>query len=256
MITIKSKKEIELMQEAGKLTALTYDYIEKIIKPGMSTYELDKLAENFIREHGGIPAEKGYPSGIRGVPNFSGSLCISINDVVIHGVPSKNIIIKDGDVVSIDTVVQKNGYMGDAARTYLVGNCSKEAQELVAVTEQAFYEGLKMAKPGNRIGDISHAIETYVKSFGFSLVREFQGHGIGKEMHEDPGVPNIGKPGKGPRLEPGMTICIEPMVMVGKPDIWELEDGWSIATQDGSLSAHYENTILITENEPKILTIA
>ena len=256
MITIKSKKEIELMQEAGKLTALTYDYIEKIIKPGMSTYELDKLAENFIREHGGIPAEKGYPSGIRGVPNFSGSLCISINDVVIHGVPSKNIIIKDGDVVSIDTVFQKNGYMGDAARTYLVGNCSKEAQELVAVTEQAFYEGLKMAKPGNRIGDISHAIETYVKSFGFSLVREFQGHGIGKEMHEDPGVPNIGKPGKGPRLEPGMTICIEPMVMVGKPDIWELEDGWSIATQDGSLSAHYENTILITENEPKILTIA
>lgn len=256
MITIKSKKEIELMKEAGKLTALTYDYIEKIIKPGMSTYELDKLAENFIREHGGIPAEKGYPSGIRGVPNFSGSLCISINDVVIHGVPSKNIIIKDGDVVSIDTVVQKNGYMGDAARTYLVGKCSKEAQELVAVTEQAFYEGLKMAKPGNRIGDISHAIETYVKSFGFSLVREFQGHGIGKEMHEDPGVPNIGKPGKGPRLEPGMTICIEPMVMVGKPDIWELEDGWSIATQDGSLSAHYENTILITENEPKILTIA
>ena len=256
MITIKSKKEIELMQEAGKLTALTYDYIEKIIKPGMSTYELDKLTENFIREHGGIPAEKGYPSGIRGVPNFSGSLCISINDVVIHGVPSKNIIIKDGDVVSIDTVVQKNGYMGDAARTYLVGKCSKEAQELVAVTEQAFYEGLKMAKPGNRIGDISHAIETYVKSFGFSLVREFQGHGIGKEMHEDPGVPNIGKPGKGPRLEPGMTICIEPMVMVGKPDIWELEDGWSIATQDGSLSAHYENTILITENEPKILTIA
>ena len=256
MITIKSKKEIELMQEAGKLTALTYDYIEKIIKPGMSTYELDKLTENFIREHGGIPAEKGYPSGIRGVPNFSGSLCISINDVVIHGAPSKNIIIKDGDVVSIDTVVQKNGYMGDAARTYLVGKCSKEAQELVAVTEQAFYEGLKMAKPGNRIGDISHAIETYVKSFGFSLVREFQGHGIGKEMHEDPGVPNIGKPGKGPRLEPGMTICIEPMVMVGKPDIWELEDGWSIATQDGSLSAHYENTILITENEPKILTIA
>ena len=138
MITIKSKKEIELMKEAGKLTALTYDYIEKTIKPGMSTYELDKLAENFIREHGGIPAEKGYPSGIRGVPNFPGSLCISINDVVIHGVPSKNIIIKDGDVVSIDTVVQKNGYMGDAARTYLVGKCSKEAQELVAVTEQAF----------------------------------------------------------------------------------------------------------------------
>ncbi|MCX4304021.1 MAG: type I methionyl aminopeptidase [Clostridia bacterium] len=256
MITIKSKKEIELMKEAGRLTALTYDYIEKVIKPGMSTFELDKLAENFIRQNGGIPAEKGYPSGMRGVPNFPGSLCISINDVVIHGIPSKNTIIKDGDVVSVDTVVQKNGYMGDAARTYLVGNCSNEAKELVEVTKQAFYEGLKMAKPGNRVGDISHAVETYVKSFGFSLVREFQGHGIGKEMHEDPGVPNIGKAGKGPRLEPGMTICIEPMVIVGKPDIWELEDGWSIATQDGSLSAHYENTILITEKEPKILTIA
>ena len=256
MITIKSKKEIELMKEAGRLTALTYDYIEKVIKPGMSTFELDKLAENFIRQNGGIPAEKGYPSGMRGVPNFPGSLCISINDVVIHGIPSKNTIIKDGDVVSVDTVVQKNGYMGDAARTYLVGNCSNEAKELVEVTKQAFYEGLKMAKPGNRVGDISHAVETYVKSFGFSLVREFQGHGIGKEMHEDPGVPNIGKAGKGPRLEPGMTICIEPMVIVGKPDIWELEDGWSIATQDGSLSAHYENTILITEKEPKVLTIA
>jgi methionyl aminopeptidase len=256
MITIKSKKEIELMREAGRLTALTYDYLEKVIKPGMSTYELDKLAENFIREHGGIPAEKGYPSGVRGVPAFPGSLCVSINDVVIHGVPSKNIIIKDGDVVSIDTVVEKNGYNGDAARTFLIGNCSDEAKKLVEVTKQAFYEGLKMAKPGNRVGDISHAVETYVKSFGYSLVREFQGHGIGKEMHEDPGVPNIGKAGKGPRLETGMTICIEPMVMVGKPDIWELEDGWSIATQDGSLSAHYENTILITENEPKILTIA
>ena len=256
MITIKSKKEIELMKEAGRLTALTYDYIEKIIKPGMSTYELDKMAENFIREHGGIPAEKGYPSGVRGVPPFPGSLCVSINDVVIHGVPSKNVIIKEGDVVSIDTVVLKNGYNGDAARTYLIGNCSDEAKKLVEVTKQAFYEGLKMAKPGNRVGDISHAIETYVRSFGFNLVREFQGHGIGKEMHEDPGVPNIGKAGKGPRLEPGMTICIEPMVMLGKPDIWELDDGWSIATQDGSLSAHYENTILITENEPKILTIA
>lgn len=255
MITIKSKKEIELMKEAGRLTAEVYEYIGKVIKSGMSTYELDKLAENFIREHGGIPAEKGYPSGIRGVPNFPGSLCISINDVVIHGVPSKDIIIKDGDVVSIDTVVQKNGYMGDAARTYLIGNCSNEAKELVAVTEQAFYEGLKQAKPGNRVGDISHAVETYVKSFGFDLVREFQGHGIGKEMHEDPGVPNYGKPGRGPKLEPGMTIAVEPMVIAGKPDIWELDDGWTIVTQDGSLSAHYENTILITENEPKILTL-
>ena len=255
MISIKSKREIELMKEACKLTALTYDYIEKIIRPGTSTLELDNLAEKFIRDHGGIPAQKGYPSGVRGVPDFPGTLCISINDVVIHGIPSKDIIIKDGDIVSVDLVVLKNGYNGDAARTFLIGNCSDEAKKLVAVTKQAFFEGLKCAKPGNRVGDISHAVETYVRSKGFNLVREFQGHGIGKEMHEEPGVPNIGKAGRGPRLEKGMTICIEPMVMAGKEDIWELEDGWTIATQDGSLSAHYENTILITENEPKILTI-
>ncbi len=255
MISIKSKREIELMKEACKITALTYDYIEKIIKPGMSTLELDNLAEKFIKEHGGVPAQKGYPSGVRGVPDFPGTLCISINDVVIHGIPSKDIIIKEGDVVSVDLVVLKNGYNGDAARTFLIGNCSDEAKELVAVTKQAFFEGLKYAKPGNRVGDISHAVETYVRGNGFNLVREFQGHGIGKEMHEEPGVPNIGKAGRGPRLEKGMTICIEPMVMAGREDIWELEDGWTIATQDGSLSAHYENTILITENEPKILTI-
>lgn len=255
MISIKSKREIELMKEACKITALTYDYIEKIIKPGMSTLELDNLAEKFIKEHGGIPAQKGYPSGVRGVPNFPGTLCVSINDVVIHGIPDSKTIIKEGDIVSVDLVVLKNGFHGDAARTFLVGNCSDEAKELVAVTKQAFFEGLKMAKPGNRIGDISNAVETYVRSHGFNLVREFQGHGIGKEMHEEPGVPNIGRAGKGPRLEPGMTICIEPMVMAGREDIWELEDGWTIATQDGSLSAHYENTILITENDAKVLTI-
>ena len=255
MISIKSKREIELMKEACKITALTYDYIEKIIKPGMSTLELDNLAEKFIKEHGGIPAQKGYPSGVRGVSNFPGTLCVSINDVVIHGIPDSKTIIKDGDIVSVDLVVLKNGFHGDAARTFLVGNCSDEAKELVAVTKQAFFEGLKMAKPGNRIGDISNAVETYVRSHGFNLVREFQGHGIGKEMHEEPGVPNIGRAGKGPRLEPGMTICIEPMVMAGREDIWELEDGWTIATQDGSLSAHYENTILITENDAKVLTI-
>ncbi len=255
MISIKSKREIELMKEACKVTALTYDYIEKIIRPGMTTLELDNLAEKFIRQHGGIPAQKGYPSGIRGIPNFPGTLCVSINDVIIHGIPSKDIVIKDGDVVSIDLVVLKNGYNGDAARTFLIGNCTYEAKKLVEVTKQAFFEGLKFAKPGNRVGDISYAVESYVRKHNYNLVREFQGHGIGKEMHEDPGVPNIGKPGKGPRLEAGMTICIEPMVMVGKQDIWELDDGWTIATQDGSLSAHYENTILITENEPKVLTM-
>ena len=231
MITIKSKREIELMREASKITALTYEMIEKNIKVGMSTYELDSMAYDFIKSQGGIPAQKGYPSGQRGVPDFPGTLCISINDEVIHGIPSKEVIIKDGDVVSVDLVVLKNGYNGDAARTYIVGNASKEAKELVEVTKQAFFEAMKYAKAGNRIGDISNAVDSYVRKFGFSVVKEFQGHGIGKEMHEDPGVPNYGKPGKGPRLEKGMTIAVEPMVIAGNPDIWELEDGWTIVTR-------------------------
>ena len=255
MITIKSNREIELMKEACKVAFLTQKAIEEAIKPGMTTYELDLIAENTMRKHGAIPAEKGYPSGVKGVPDYPASTCISINDEVIHGIPSKSRIIQDGDVVSVDLVALKNGYNGDMARTYLVGNCSKEAKRLVEVTKQAFYEGLKYAIKGNRIGDISHAIGEFVKSQGYSVVKEFQGHGIGREMHEDPGVPNYGKAGKGPRLEPGMTICIEPMVIAGKPDIWELDDGWTIVSQDGSLAAHYENTILITEKEPKILTI-
>ena len=208
-----------------------------------------------MKKYGAISAEKGYDPGIKGVPPYPASTCISINDEVIHGVPSKNRIIKEGDIVSVDLVALKNGYNGDAARTYMVGKVSKEAQRLVEVTKQAFFEGIKYAKKGNRIGDVSHAIGEYVKSQGYSVVREFQGHGIGKYMHEDPGIPNYGKAGKGIRLEPGMTLAIEPMVIQGKPDIWELEDGWTIVTQDGSLSAHYENTILITENEPEVLTI-
>ena len=255
MVTIKSKREIELMEEACKLVALTYDMLEKNIKPGMSTYDLDQMAYKFIKEHGGIPAQKGYPSGVRGVPAFPGTLCTSINDTVIHGIPSKKDIIKDGDLVSIDLVILKNGFNGDAARTFIVGNASKEAKKLVDVTKQAFFEGIKFAKPGYRVGDISNAIGNFVWNNGFDVVREFQGHGIGKEMHEEPGVPNFGKAGRGLRLEPGMTIAVEPMVTAGKPDILELDDGWTIITEDGSLSAHYENTILITENEPKILTM-
>ncbi len=255
MVYIKSKKEIEIMEEACKLAYLTHKEIEKHIKPGISTLELDKIAEKYILSQNAIPAQKGYPSGIRGVPDFPATLCISINDVVIHGIPNKNIYLKDGDVVSIDLVVLKNGFHGDAARTYIVGQASKEKQRLLDVTKQAFFEGIKYAVPGNRIGDISHAIGEYVHQNGYSVVREFQGHGIGREMHEDPGVPNYGKAGKGIRLEPGMTIAVEPMVIEGKPDILELDDGWTIITEDGSLSAHYENTILITEKEPKILTL-
>lgn len=255
MITIKSDREIELMKEACKIAALAQKEIEKNIRPGISTYELDMIAEEIIRRYGGIPAEKGYPSGVKGIPDFPASTCMSVNDEVIHGIPSKTRILKDGDIVSVDLVVLKNGFNGDCARTYIVGKATDEAKKLVEVTKQAFFEGIKFAKKGNRIGDISNAIGEFVKKNGFSVVREFQGHGIGREMHEEPGIPNYGKAGRGPRLEPGMTLAIEPMVMQGKPDIWELDDGWTIVTADGKLAAHYENTILITEKEPKILTI-
>ena len=255
MVTIKSKKEIEFMREACKVVALTYQELEQKIRPGMSTWELDKIAEQKMRSLGAIPAEKGYDIGIKGVPPFPASICVSINDEVIHGIPSKNRIIREGDIVSIDTVALKDGYHGDAARTFIVGKASKEAERLVQVTKQAFFEGIQYARAGNRIGDVCHAIGEYVHSQGYSVIREFQGHGIGKEMHEDPGIPNYGKAGRGIRLEPGMTLAIEPMVIQGKPNILELDDGWTIITEDGSLAAHYENTILITEKEPEILTM-
>ena len=255
MIEIKSKREIELMQEACRITALVHKTLEEAIKPGITTWELDKLAEKVIRENGGIPAQKGYPSGVKGVIDFPATICASVNDEVIHGIPSKKVSLKDGDIVSIDLVTYKNGYNGDAARTHIVGNASKEDKKLVEVTRQAFFEGIKFAKPGYRIGDISYAIQKYVEGNGFSIVKEFQGHGIGRKMHEDPGIPNYGQPGKGPKLGEGMTLAIEPMVIAGKPDIWELEDGWTIVSQDGTKAAHYENTILITEKEPKVLTL-
>lgn len=243
------------MKEACRATALVHKRIEEVIKPGITTAYLDKIAEETIRKLGGIPAQKGYPSGVKGISAFPSTLCISINDEVIHGIPSNRVYIKDGDVVSIDLVVYKNGFNGDAARTYVVGKGSKEANKLVDITKQAFFEGIKYATKGNRVGDISHAIGEFIQKNGYSVVREFQGHGIGREMHEDPGIPNYGKAGRGIRLEPGMTLAVEPMVIQGKPDILELDDGWTIITEDGSLAAHYENTILITENEPEILTI-
>lgn len=255
MVTIKSKKEIELMREACRITNLVYKEIERVIKPGMSTLELDNFAGKIIKENGGLPAQKGYPSGVKGVPPFPAVLCVSINDEVIHGIPSAKKIIHDGDVVSIDLVVYKDGFHGDAARTFIVGKGTEEAKKLVDITKQAFFEGIKYAVKGNRIGDISHRIGEFVMSNGYNVIKEFQGHGIGREMHEDPGIPNYGKAGKGIRLEPGMTLAIEPMVIAGNPDIYQDEDGWTILTDDGSLSAHYENTILITEKEPEILTL-
>ena len=235
MIEIKSKREIELIKEACKIVAIVYEKIEKAIKPGVTTGELDRLAEKIIREHGGIPAQKGYPSYQKGVPDFPSTICASLNDEVIHGIPSDRVHLKDGDVLSIDMVALKDGYNGDAARTFIVGHGSKEAEKLVEVTKKAFFEGIKYAKPGYRIGDISNAIGEFVTKNGFSVLKEFQGHGIGKEMHEDPGIPNYGKPGRGPRIEKGMTLAIEPMVIAGKPDICELDDGWTIVTEDRKL---------------------
>ena len=255
MVTIKSKAEIEKMREASRVAALAQKAIERAIKPGVSTLELDKIAEQTIRENGGIPAEKGYPSGMKGVPDFPASICASINDNIIHGIPSAHDILKEGDIVSIDLVAYKDGFNGDCARTYAVGNISEKAQRLIDVTKQAFFEGIKFAKKGNRLGDISHAIGNYVGNNGFAVIKEFEGHGIGREMHEEPGIPNYGKPGRGIRLEPGMTLAIEPMVVEKNPMICQGDDGWSIWTYDEGLSAHYENTILITEKEPEILTI-
>ncbi len=255
MVTIKSKSEIEKMREASRVANLAQKAIERAIRPGISTWELDKIAEETMRENGAIPAEKGYPSGMKGVPDFPGSICASINDNIIHGIPSKHDILKEGDIVSIDLVAYKDGFNGDCARTYAVGNVSEEAKRLIQVTKEAFFEGIKYAKKGFRLGDISHSIGEYVQKNGFSVIKEFEGHGIGREMHEEPGIPNYGKAGRGIRLEPGMTLAIEPMVTAGPPDICQGDDGWSIWTYDESLSAHYENTILITEKEPEILTL-
>lgn len=255
MVSIKNKKEIEKMREACRIANLAQKAVEAAIRPGISTLELDKIAEDTMRKNGAIPAEKGYPSGVKGVMDFPGSICASVNDVVIHGIPSKREILKDGDIISVDLVAYKDGFNGDCARTYYVGNVSKEAKRLVEITKQAFFEGIKFAKKGFRLGDVSHAIGEFVEKNGYSVVREFQGHGIGESMHEDPGIPNYGKAGRGIRLEPGMTLAIEPMVIMGNPDILELDDGWTIISEDGTLAAHYENTILITENEPEILTL-
>lgn len=192
------------------------------------------------------------------MPAFPAGVCISVNDEVIHGIPSKKVILKEGDVVSTDLCAYKNGFHGDATRTHIIGGekaVSKEVKRLVDVTKQSFFEGIKFAKPGFRIGDVSHAIGNYIEKNGFYVIKEFQGHGIGRQMHEDPGIPNYGKEGKGIRLEPGMTLAIEPMVNMGTDEIEVLDDGWTIVTADGSLAAHYENTVLITEKEPEILTI-
>ena len=246
MITIKSKEEIELMRKAGNLVSLTHKYLKEYIKPGITTIELDRLAEEFIIKNGGVPTCKGY----QGFPN---SLCVSVNDEVVHGIPKKR-KLKNGDIVTIDMVIGYHGYQGDAAWTYAVGNIDDKKKYLMEHTEKSLYEGLKMVKPGNRIGDISNAIEKYATSYNLGIVKELVGHGIGRDMHEEPDVPNYGKPNKGAKLKPGMVLCIEPMLNYGSADIGILDDEWTIVTLDGKPSAHYEHTVLVTEDGYEILT--
>lgn len=251
MISIKSDKEIQLMRQAGKIVAMAHDAIEKAIKPGISTIELDKIAEKVILENGATPSFKGIEGHNGSI--YPASICASINDEVVHGIPDKR-ILREGDIISIDIGAQYQGYHGDAAKTHPVGKISLPARKLIEVTRQSFYEGLKYARQGNRLSDISHAVQEFVEANGFSVVRDFVGHGIGRELQELPQIPNYGKPGYGPRLVAGMTIAVEPMVNIGGYDVNILKNNWTVITSDGSLSSHYENTILITENDPEILT--
>lgn len=242
------ESELENMRIAGKMTGDVLRYAETLIKPGLSTFELDKLAHEYIIEHGGKPAFLGQD----GFPNAN---CISVNDVVVHGIPSKEQILKEGDIVSFDTGVIYNGYYGDAARTFLVGKVSPEVEKLVNVTKESFFKGIEKLKIGAHLGDVSHAIQEHAEKNGFSVVRELVGHGIGRELHMDPQVPNYGLAGRGYILKENEAIAIEPMINLGKKNIWIRNDGWTIITQDGKPSAHYENTVLLTKNGVEILTL-
>lgn len=234
------------MRRAGEITAAARALAGEMVTPGVTTRSIDKAVHKFIVSQGAVPSFLNYNG-------FPASACISVNDVVIHGIPS-NYVIRDGDIVSIDVGAYIDGFHGDCAATFIAGTGSKDAEKLIEVTKQSFFEGLKFARVGYRVSDISHAIQEYVESFGYSVVREFIGHGVGAKLHEEPEVPNFGKPGHGPRLLPGMTLAVEPMVNAGGVGVYVLDDKWTVKTLDGSLSAHYENTVLITENDPEILT--
>ena len=235
------------MREAGKVCGWILRELANIIQPGISTLEIDRFVEKTVREHGMRAAEKGYCG-------YPASVCVSVNDEVVHGIPSKKRHLREGDIVSCDLVVEYDGYMADAARTYAVGKISPEAKHLIETAERAFWNGIAYAKEGYRLSDISHAIQETVEAEGFGVIRDFVGHGIGSEMHEDPQIPNVGKAGKGPRLQRGMTLAVEPMITQGSWEIDVLTDDWTAVTVDGGLAAHYENTILITEAGPEILT--
>ncbi|MGB4661712.1 MAG: type I methionyl aminopeptidase [Mobilitalea sp.] len=247
-INIKSEKEIELMRESGRILANVLEELEAFVRPGISTLDIDKKNRELIKQYNCIPSfldYNGYPA----------SVCVSVNEEVVHGIPSKDRILKDGDIVSLDNGVIYQGFHSDAARTVAVGEISKEAQKLIDVTKQSFYEGIKFAKEGNHLYEISEAIQSYVESFGYSVVRDLVGHGIGRNLHEEPQIPNFRQRRRGPKLEAGMTLAIEPMINAGRYDVYWLDDDWTVVTDDGSLSAHYENTIHITNGEPEIFTL-
>ena len=248
MITIKNERDLTAMRQACKITAAARALAGEMVRPGVSTRQIDKAVHDFIVSQGAKPSFLGYGG-------FPASSCISVNETVIHGIPS-GYILKEGDIVSVDVGAYYKGFHGDCAATYPCGEISPQAQKLIDVTKQSFFEGIRFATKGHRVSDISHAIQTYVESNGFSVVRTFVGHGVGAQLHEEPEVPNFGAPGRGPRLLPGMTLAIEPMVNEGVYDVQILKDRWTTVTADGKLSAHYENTVLITDGEPEILTVA
>ena len=247
MIPVKNERELVVMRKACKITAAARALAGEMVRPGVTTGEIDKAIHDYIISQGARPTFLHYNG-------FPASACISVNDVVIHGIPG-GYVLKEGDIVSVDVGAYYKGFHGDCAATFACGAISTEARKLIDVTKQSFFEGIAQAKKGNRVQDISHAIQTYGESNGFSVVRSFVGHGVGRQLHEEPEVPNFGNPGRGPRLIPGMTIAVEPMVNVGTYDVRVLKDGWTTVTADGKLSAHYENTVLITDGEPEILTV-
>jgi methionyl aminopeptidase len=246
-IILKKPEQILLMKEAGRITGEALLVARDAIRPGISTKELDSLIHRYILKCGATPSFLGYGG-------FPGSACISVNDQVIHGIPSKKVILKEGDIVKVDVGANYRGFNGDSAKTFAVGTVSEAARQLIEVTRESFYQGLAFVKVGNRVGDIGHAISAYAESFGYGVVREYVGHGVGRALHEEPDVPNYGTQGRGCRLYPGMTIAIEPMVNEGTAEVKQLSDGWTVVTKDGSLSAHYEHSVAITEDGPILLT--
>lgn len=248
MIQIKNPTELKFMLKAGELAAQALELARKNIVPGISTWELDRIVNDFVVSKGGHSPCKGYGG-------FPGHNCFSVNEELIHGIPSKKKILKEGDIISCDIVAELNGFMGDNTKTFRVGTVSAEAERLMRATEEALYKGIEQAVAGNRIGDISNAVQQHVESYGYAVCKKYIGHGLGREMHEDPEVPNFGKPGRGPRLTPGMTIAIEPMVNTNFPEVNILSDKWTVVTTDGSLSCHFEHSVAITNGEPIILTL-